>query len=101
MFSDGRSAVHKESNLFIPSYRDWLRSSVLCQSADSFVGYLQDHRYGPATVRAYLHSVEHFAHWMTKRRVPLRSIDELLVHRFVTEQRSAPGARTPSAGITW
>jgi site-specific recombinase XerD len=71
--------------LFIPSYRDWLRSSVLSQSADAYVGYLQDHRYCPATVRAYLHSVEHFAHWMTKRRVLLRSIDELLVRRFVTE----------------
>ena len=54
MFSDGRSGVHKESNLFIPSYRDWLRSSVLSQSADSFVGYLQDHYYCPATVRALL-----------------------------------------------
>jgi hypothetical protein len=51
----------EESNLFIRSYRDWLRSSVLSQSADAYVGYLQDHRYGPATVRAYLHSVEHFA----------------------------------------
>lgn len=71
--------------MFIPSYRDWLRSSVQSQSADAYVGYLQDHRYCPATVRAYLHSVEHFAHWMTKRRVLLRSIDELLVRRFVTE----------------
>ena len=95
MFSDGRSAVHKESNLFIPSYRDWLRSSVLSQSADAYVGYLQDHRYCPATVRAYLHSVEHFAHWMTKRRFLLRSIDELLVQRFVTEHLPACNCSSP------
>jgi site-specific recombinase XerD len=56
---------------------------------------LQDHRYCPATVRAYLHSVEHFAHWMTKRRVLLRSIDELLVHRFVTEHLPACNCSSP------
>jgi site-specific recombinase XerD len=56
---------------------------------------LQDHRYCPATVRAYLHSVEHFAHWMTKRRVLLRSIDELLVRRFVTEHLPACNCSSP------
>jgi integrase/recombinase XerD len=55
---------------------------------------LQDQRYCPATVRAYLHGVEHFAHWMTERRVPLRSIDESLVHRFVTEH--LPSCKCPS-----
>jgi integrase/recombinase XerD len=71
--------------LSIPSYRDWLGSSVLSQSADAYVGYLQDHRYCPATVRAYLHSIEHFAHWITEQRIPLRSVDEVLAHCFVTE----------------
>jgi integrase/recombinase XerD len=66
----------------------------LSQSADAYVGYLENHRYGPVTVRAYVHSVEHFAHWMTKQRVSVRSVDELLVHRFVTEH--LPTCKCPS-----
>jgi integrase/recombinase XerD len=70
--------------LSIPSYRDWLGSSVLTQSADAYVGYLQRQRYGAATVRAYFNSVAHFAYWLTARQVPLHSIDELVVRRFVS-----------------
>ena len=69
----------------ISSYLDWLGSSVLSRSADAYVGYLQRQQYGVATVRAYLNSVAHFAYWLTVRKLPLNSIDELLVRGFVTE----------------
>jgi site-specific recombinase XerD len=84
----------EESNLFTLSYRDWLGSSVLSQSADAYVGYLQDQRYCPASVRAYVHSVEHFAHWLTKRRVSLGSINDGLVGHFVTKH--LPTCKCPS-----
>lgn len=79
--------------MFIPAYRDCLRSSVLSQSADAYVGYLQQHRYCPLTIRAYLHGIEHFAGWVTKRRILLRSFDESLMHQFVAEH--LPMCRCP------
>jgi integrase/recombinase XerD len=78
----------------IPSYLDWLGSSVLSPSADAYVGYLQRQRYGGATVRAYLNSVAHFAYWLSVRQLPLNSIDELLVQSFVTEH--LPECKCPS-----
>jgi site-specific recombinase XerD len=49
---------------------------------------LKHHQYCPATIRAYLHSIEHFACWVSRRHIPLRSIDESLTHRFVMEHLS-------------
>lgn len=71
--------------MFIPAYRDCLRSSVLNQSADVYVGCLQQLRYCPLTIQAYLHGIEHFAGWATRRRILLRSFDESLMHQFVAE----------------
>jgi integrase/recombinase XerD len=45
-------------------------------------------------VRAYIHSVEHFAFWLTEGRVPLGSVDQLLVRRFVTDH--LPACECPS-----
>jgi integrase/recombinase XerD len=74
--------------MFIPAYRDGLRASVLRHSADAYVGYLIHHQYCPATIRAYLHSIEHFARWVSGLHIPLSSIDESFTHRFVTEHLS-------------
>ena len=69
----------------ISDYRDWLGLSVLSQSADAYVGYLQHHQYCPGSVRAYLHSIAHFAFWLTRQRTPLPSVGESMTQRFVTE----------------
>jgi integrase len=74
-----------ENNMLIPAYRYNVGSSVLSQSAATYVGYLQHHHYRPAVIRAYLHSVEHFDGWVTRRLVSLRSIDESLTRRFMLE----------------
>jgi site-specific recombinase XerD len=74
--------------MFISAYRDGLRGSVLRHSADAYVGYLKHHQYCPATIRAYLHSIEHFARWVSGLHIPLSAIDESLTHRFVTEHLS-------------
>jgi integrase/recombinase XerD len=79
--------------MFIPAYRACLGSSVLIESADAYVGYLQNQQYGPATIRGYLHGVEHFARWVTLRRIPLSAIDETLTHQFVAEH--LPVCRCP------
>ena len=77
----------------IPAYGACLESSVLRQSVDAYVGYLQHQQYRPAVIRVYLRGVEHFARWVTRRRVPLRSIDESLTHQFITEH--LPACRCP------
>ena len=41
--------------MFHSSSRDWLAASVLSQSADSFVAYLQERQFGAATVQVYVH----------------------------------------------
>jgi integrase/recombinase XerD len=69
--------------MFVSSSREWLSHSVLSQSADAYVGYLQRHGYSAETVRVYFHSIGHFARWLTQCRVPLCRIDEALVRRFL------------------
>ena len=79
--------------MFSSSSRQWLGASVLSPSVDAYVGYLQRHRYRASTVHAYVHSVGHFAYWLTEERISLRGLDELLVRRFATEH--LPSCRCP------
>jgi len=79
--------------MFIAAHRDRLGSSVLIQSADACVGFLQQHQYCPSTVQAYLHGIQHFIGWVTRQRVLLRAFDEYLTHQFVTEH--LPVCRCP------
>jgi site-specific recombinase XerD len=69
--------------MFHSSSREWLTASVLSQSADYFVAYLQERRFEAGTVRVYLHVAGHFGRWLTEQGLPLSAIDELLVKRFV------------------
>jgi integrase/recombinase XerD len=71
--------------MFSSSSRQWLGASVLGPSVDAYVGYLQRHGYRAATVQAYVHSVGHFAYWLTRQHIPLCGLDEVLVRRFATE----------------
>jgi len=73
--------------------RGWLGDSVLQPSADAYVTYLQRHGYAAASVSAYLRSVDHLAHWLRERRIPLCRLDERLVQRFVGEH--LPGCACP------
>lgn len=80
--------------MFHSSSQQWLATSVLSQSAAPFVAYLQEHRFHPGTVKTYLHCIGHFARWLTAQRIPLLSIDEALIERFVTEH--LPGCQCPT-----
>ena len=71
--------------MYIPAYRDCLCSSVLSKSADAYIGYLQQQQYCPLTIRSYLHGIEHFAGWVTRRNILLHSFNESLMRQFVTE----------------
>jgi integrase/recombinase XerD len=93
MFCCGRFVGPLEDKVPIPAYCAWLRSSVLGQSVDAYVDYLQQQQYRSAVIRIYLRGVAHFARWVTKRRVPLRSIDESLTRQFLTEH--LPACRCP------
>src|ERR1035437_1547639 len=92
-----RSAVDivrpRENEMYIPAYRASLGSSVLSQSADAYVGYLQQQQYCPSTIRAYLRGIENFAGWLTRRRILLRALDKSLMRQFVLEH--LPMCRCP------
>jgi integrase/recombinase XerD len=80
--------------MFHSSSRQWLAESVLSQSADPFIAYLQQHQFHPGTVQAYVHCIGHFARWLTEERIPLPSIDEVLIERFTTEH--LPDCKCPA-----
>lgn len=63
--------------------RDWFTDSPLESSADPYVQYLLDRGYAPASIRSYVMSVAHFAHWLTAHRRGLNDLDETLLEKFV------------------
>ena len=82
----------------IPAYCACLGSSVLSQSVEAYVGYLEHQQYHPAVIRIYLRGVEHFARWVNRVldevaeqpfEVPLRAIDESLTRQFLTDHLPA------------
>src|SRR5437867_25423 len=73
--------------------RAWLSASVLSPSAAAYAAHLQRHRYSTPIAGAYLHAVGHFAHWLTEEHLPLRSLDESVVRRFLTTH--LPNCRCP------
>lgn len=71
--------------------KEWLASSILDGYADSYVQTLADRGYKPGTIRSYLSSVAHLAHWCQRRQLGLSQIDEALVERFI--DRHLPACR--------
>ena len=65
--------------------RAWLTDSVLKPSYQAYSTYLIGRGYSSWSVRKYLCSVAHFAHWLRKLRVELSQIDEALIRRFLDE----------------
>lgn len=65
-------------------HRDWLQESVLSSNVKAYTTHLAEHGYSELTVRYYLNSVSHFAHWLTHEHVELDEVDEALVHQFLT-----------------
>ena len=66
------------------TYQTWLQQSVLSSHVSAYANYLSEHRYSANTVGFYLHSVAHFSHWLAKRKIGLRRVNEALVQRFIT-----------------
>ena len=63
--------------------RRWLQKSELDSVVDAYVSYLSDCGYSDQSIRTYSHSVAHFAHWLTKEEVPIGSINEATIDRFL------------------
>lgn len=74
-----------------PTVRDWLMGSPLRKHADRYARSLTDEGYAAGTAYVYLGSVAHFAHWMSKRHIRLRDIDERLIGIFL--DRHLPACR--------
>jgi site-specific recombinase XerD len=77
--------------------RVWLTDGVFKSSYQAYSSYLIGRGYSSWSVRKYLCSVAHFAHWLRKRRVKLSQIDEALVRRFLDDHlpRCDCPSRTP------
>jgi integrase/recombinase XerD len=81
--------------------RNSVRSTVLGPIVETYVEYLNHHGFAACTVSNYLPCVAHFAFWLGKKRIELRSIDEALVQRFIHTHLSrchcpSPCPRTPA-----
>jgi integrase/recombinase XerD len=63
--------------------RDWFSNTELASSAEAYVRSLSERGYAPQTVRTYLDSVAHFAHWCDRQRIGLVEINEGAVERFL------------------
>ncbi len=66
------------------TYQTWLEQSVLSSQIGAYSSYLSDHGYSNNTVGFYLHSVAHFSHWLTRKKIGLDCINEAMVRRFIT-----------------
>lgn len=63
----------------------WLRDSDLAPFVPAYVRRLVDRGYAARTVRIYVYSVAHFAHWTRRRRIGVGDLADLVVRRFIDE----------------
>ena len=72
----------------------WLRDSDLAPFVPAYVCRLVDRHYAANTVRMYVYSVAHFAHWTRRCRVGVRDLADEIVQRFIDEH--LPRCNCPS-----
>lgn len=63
----------------------WLFESPLAPFVDAFMLHLFDCRYASNTIDNYLAGLTHFAHWLTKSHIDVKTIDEGLIQRFLDD----------------
>jgi integrase/recombinase XerD len=71
--------------------RCWFVASPLEPHADCYVQYLRDLGYAPGSIRSYLVTVAHFAHWLSLNGFDLVDVDEARVYKFI--DRHVPACR--------
>jgi len=67
-----------------PNTQAWLARSTLSGYVSEYCSYLHSRRYSEYTRRIYLCCVAHFASWMRKERIQLRTLDKRAVERFLS-----------------
>ncbi len=68
-----------------PHTHAWLKQSVLETHVAGYWAHLKSRGYAVGTRRTYLCCIAHFAHWMRRRRLNLRRLDEDAVARYLAE----------------
>jgi site-specific recombinase XerD len=68
--------------------REWFSDSELASSADAYLRFLFERGYATQTIRIYLESITHFAHWCARHRIGLLEINEGVVKRFLDRHLS-------------
>lgn len=65
-----------------PQAIERFRNGPLGSHIDGFAGFLSGHQYTHDTGAAYLASVRHLGHWMTKKRIRVKELDDKVVQAF-------------------
>ena len=63
----------------------WLFESQLAPFVDAFMLHLFDCRYASNTINNYLAGLTHFAHWLTKSSIDVKTIDEGIIQHFLDD----------------
>lgn len=74
----------------------WLFESPLAPFVDAFMLHLFDCRYASNTIDNYLAGLTHFAHWLTKSYIDVKTIDEGLIQRFLDDHLSSCCCEQPA-----
>ncbi len=66
-------------------HKERLQQSVTAACVEPFVCSLTTGKYPKSTIRGYVATLAHFAHWMTTEQIGLEQLDKALVERFAFE----------------
>jgi integrase/recombinase XerC len=66
-----------------PLARAWLLDGPLSAALGAYTAWLERRGYAPCRVKAHMHAVAHFAHWMTRCKLTAEQLDEDLVVQFL------------------
>lgn len=74
--------------------KSWLVNSTLASHLDAVGAHLRRGRYAAGTIKGYVASIAHFAHWMTQCCLPVHLLDERTVVQFL--ERHLPRCDCPA-----
>jgi len=64
---------------------EWFANTVIGCQADAYVLYLAGRGYAAETIKGYLRSTAHFAHWFAQQRARVADLSEELIDRFLDQ----------------
>lgn len=66
-----------------PQVQIRLRQSELADHLDTFIIHLSTRGHPPSAIQRYAQAAGHFGQWLAREYIPIRSVNEATVHRFL------------------